>query len=633
MFFTLTVTVFADAPTGTPGEGTITGSWEVDPVAGSIPTAVKAGLEVATAEYLGADLEPVAYFAEQIVAGTKYAVICSATPVTAQEEASYLVVVTFVMDAEGNVEPATFEDFDLAEYTVNGDKQMFQTGVTGGWQIPEDHSVLGGVIADEGILAALNELADRVGTVVEPMAVLGKQIVNGTNYAILCHAKTVTAVPEEEIAVVTLNVNAENEVTMTAVCSILGSIEKPEGEGKEIETGAWKVKAEFVVLPGEVQSAYDQVAALYSNLNLKPVAYFARQDVAGRNYGILCTGEYAAKEGDPLEKALYLAEIYTDLNGNASSKLSSFALMDFTEQEENILFAAKGIGAWYIPEDHTTLEDVIPPNEEREIPEIFNEIVQKLEGGRTGVNVEVMNYLGSQIVAGTNYAFLCHATTVTEIPRDMVAVVVANVDPEGNITIGNICKIMDNGYEEQHEYQFADVPEDEWYTDAIYGVADLGIMTGYEGHKLFGTMDNLSRAQFVTILYRQADEPEVTTSGSFVDIPADAWYADAVEWAKAEGIITGDKGGKYFGPADDITREQLLTMIWRRSGGRIVDYALNFKDVDAVSNWALEAIRWAASRNILEGKDGYIDPQGLTKRCECAAMIYRRINSIGYDAN
>jgi hypothetical protein len=608
------------------------GGWTAEPVAGTIPDSVEVGLKAAVqaSGFVGGDLTPIAYFANQVVAGTNYAVLCE-EKLTTKEPAEKLVVATFTIDEKSKAGNLDVEDFDLAEYAEEGSNLMFPMGMAGGWQIPEKYSKLDA--APEEIATAVGAITDPEleGATYTPMAYLGSQVVSGMNYAFLCHVDLVTEEPVEEIAVVTVYVDLESKAEISTVCTIMSPVapeEEGEGEGEEAETGGWTIKAEEVKLPKQVQAAFEEAMAGFVGSDIEPVAYFAKQVVNGVNYGILCTIEMVVKDQEETQKALCLVEISTDVEGKDVKIAShSFDLTEYVDEEENLIYPTAAAGGWLIPEDHTTLKDVIPP-EEVELEGIKAVIDAVENSGIKGIDIEVMNYLGCQVVAGTNFAFLCHLKTVTETPVNKIAVVVANMDPEQKISIENICVVLDETPPEpEHKYTFSDVPEGEWYTDAIYDLADAGIMTGYEGNKVFGTMDLLSRAQFVTILYRIEGEPEVTTSGSFTDVPADSWYSDAVEWAKAKGVITGYEGTKLFGPADSITREQMATMLWRLNKSPVVDYALNFTDVKSVSSWALEAVRWAASENILQGKDNKtrIDPQGLTKRCECAAMIDRML--------
>lgn len=106
---------------------------------------------------------------------------------------------------------------------------------------------------------------------------------------------------------------------------------------------------------------------------------------------------------------------------------------------------------------------------------------------------------------------------------------------------------------------FEDVKKSEWYFDAVYYVYSNGIMTGYDlAH--FGPADQLSRGQLATILYRMAGSPEVTYSEVFPDVPDGQFYTLPVLWAKQSGIINGYEDGN-FGPNDNITREQIAVFL------------------------------------------------------------------------
>ena len=417
MFFTLTVTVFADALVGTTGEESAAGGWTTaDAYAGSVPEDVIDGLEAAVqaSGFLGGTLNPIAYFAKQLVNGTNYAVLCKEILTTA-EPTSRLVIATYTVDSEKNAKNLKVQDFDIADYAKDGDEILFQMGKAGGWQIPEDHSIMQGDPLVAGIETALSALQEgRVGATIEPMAYLGSQVVNGTNYAFLCHIVLTTEDPVGEVAVVTVYEN-QGEAEISTICTIMsaGSKEEGEGEGEGTETGAWTVKAEEAKLPEAVQAAFTEATTGYLGTDIKPIAYFAQQVVNGMNYGILYTGEMVVQDPEQSEKKLFLAKIGTDTKGKVTNFLASpFNIADFADKEENLLFESGAAGGWIIPADHTTLADVIPFDKSKKADE-FEAVVEKLENELVGVDIEVMNYLGCQVVAGTNYAFLCHVATVT----------------------------------------------------------------------------------------------------------------------------------------------------------------------------------------------------------------------------
>lgn len=108
---------------------------------------------------------------------------------------------------------------------------------------------------------------------------------------------------------------------------------------------------------------------------------------------------------------------------------------------------------------------------------------------------------------------------------------------------------------------FTDVKADSYYYDAVIWATENGITNG-TSDTTFSPEDICTRAQMVSFLYRMADSPEVSGSTTFTDVAADAYYAEAVEWAKMNNITNGIGGG-LFGPDYDCTRAQIVTFLWR----------------------------------------------------------------------
>lgn len=174
---------------------------------------------------------------------------------------------------------------------------------------------------------------------------------------------------------------------------------------------------------------------------------------------------------------------------------------------------------------------------------------------------------------------------------------------------------------------FDDVDLEAWYHDGIHYCVEGGLMNGYGGGK-FGPNETLSRAMLAQILYNQAGRPGLSGGGSFEDVVPDAWYAGAVNWAAAQGIVDGYGGGR-FGPNDNITREQLAVMLWRYAGRPASGQGLDsFIDGNKISAWAVDALRWAVEQGIVSGKGGGIlDPAGRATRAEAATMLMRYLEN------
>ncbi len=173
---------------------------------------------------------------------------------------------------------------------------------------------------------------------------------------------------------------------------------------------------------------------------------------------------------------------------------------------------------------------------------------------------------------------------------------------------------------------FPDVAKGVWYFDAVQFVYHNGLMNGSDG--LFDPTGLATRAQVVTILWRMSGQPVVNKAGSFQDVPENEWYTDAVKWADANGIVTGDGSGN-FSPDAAVTREQLVTFLQRYA--RYRGYAASggdtdlkdFRDAGSVSDWALASMRWAVENGIITGSDGRLNPGVNAQRCEMAAVFYR----------
>ena len=172
---------------------------------------------------------------------------------------------------------------------------------------------------------------------------------------------------------------------------------------------------------------------------------------------------------------------------------------------------------------------------------------------------------------------------------------------------------------------FSDVAEGYWGRDAIAFVSSRELFQG-TGGDVFGAVDPMTRSMLVTVLHRLEDEAAAAAAHGFGDVPADIWYADAVSWASEKGIVTGTGSG--FDPEGHITRESLVVMLYRYAGEpKTADGALDgFGDADAVSDWAVGAMKWAVQSGLLTGKYGKnLDPAGEASRAEVAAILQRMV--------
>ena len=176
-------------------------------------------------------------------------------------------------------------------------------------------------------------------------------------------------------------------------------------------------------------------------------------------------------------------------------------------------------------------------------------------------------------------------------------------------------------FKEANYDHFVDVSRNSWYYDAVYYVYDHDIMDGV-GSRKFDPYGDLSRAMIVTTLYRMEDEPWVRNYGTFRDVDADAWYADAVEWAAEEGIVKG-YGKKTFGPNRSVTVEQLAAILQRYADykGYDIDETVRLYSDAVVSQWAVDNVRWAVAEDLLRGGRS-VNATQVATRAEIAYALY-----------
>ena len=174
--------------------------------------------------------------------------------------------------------------------------------------------------------------------------------------------------------------------------------------------------------------------------------------------------------------------------------------------------------------------------------------------------------------------------------------------------------------------KFNDVSANDWFASAVDYVTGKGMMNG-TADNTFSPKANTTRGMVVTVLYRLENQPS-TSAASFTDVASGAYYANAVAWANANGIVSGYGSGK-FGPNDKVTREQLAAILYRYaqykkydvSGAKSLD---GYTDAQSVSSYAVPALQWANAAGVVTGKSGNkLDPKGNATRAEVAAMLMR----------
>ena len=173
---------------------------------------------------------------------------------------------------------------------------------------------------------------------------------------------------------------------------------------------------------------------------------------------------------------------------------------------------------------------------------------------------------------------------------------------------------------------FPDVDENDWFYDEVVYVYENGLMNGVENNQ-FAPNTATNRAMLATILYRLAGEPAVSGDLPFTDVAAGTWYTDAVLWAAQNGIVNG-LGENTFAPMNTLTREQLVTMLYRYAEAEGYDVSAaadlsGYPDAGKVQPYAQEAMSWAVAEGIVEGMDGNLNPAGHATRAQIATILMR----------
>ena len=175
---------------------------------------------------------------------------------------------------------------------------------------------------------------------------------------------------------------------------------------------------------------------------------------------------------------------------------------------------------------------------------------------------------------------------------------------------------------------FLDVSRVDWFYYDVRYVCENGLMNGTSRNR-FSPYGTATRGMLVTILYRMENEPRCFGSAAFSDVKPGAYYEKAVVWASQNNIVSGYTDGT-FRPDAPVTREQLASILYRYTLYRGQDVSAGetttltgYGDAQAVSSYALPAMRWACGTGILQGANGKLSPNGLATRAQLAAMLHR----------
>ena len=179
---------------------------------------------------------------------------------------------------------------------------------------------------------------------------------------------------------------------------------------------------------------------------------------------------------------------------------------------------------------------------------------------------------------------------------------------------------------------YLDLDKEKWYHDGIHFCIENGIMYGID-ENIFAPDDTLTRAMMVTMLWNLEGSPEVDFSSGFSDVKPGVWYEKAADWAVSKNIVYG-YGNAVFGGNDPLTREQMASMLYRYAKEKGYDTSAKgnlgkFVDSNKISDYALEAMRWATGMEIINGtSENTLDAFEDSTRAQVATMLMNFVKNI-----
>ncbi len=275
----------------------------------------------------------------------------------------------------------------------------------------------------------------------------------------------------------------------------------------------------------------------------------------------------------------------------------------------------------------------------------FGTGIDLLFSGENIKAVSIKNANDYELVEGTSYSAALITSYAAAALEDYPALLPHQIRYFMRISCDDIC---DEGYDEKSGYGafnpslfyenlrlfdlgeiscFSDVKKEDWYFNSICCAEQNRLFFGVSNTE-FAPNEPLTRAMFVTILYRAEGQPKTNNALKFNDVAENAYYAEAVGWASENGIIAGVSDTELV-PEQNITREEMAAVMSRYADYKGINTHSQgdltvFTDANTVSGWARENMRWAVGTGLISGKgDNILDPLGSTTRAEAAAILQR----------
>ncbi len=269
----------------------------------------------------------------------------------------------------------------------------------------------------------------------------------------------------------------------------------------------------------------------------------------------------------------------------------------------------------------------------------------------------------SKLDEGLEYYQNCETDEGTGSTDATIDRVLHNIGIDGSTEYAEDSPYVFNGFqpteywsiENPYDHVFTDVAEknsdNEWYYDAVYNIAAMGLVKGYApDYEVFGVGDDMTRADFITILWRLSDpdgyadydETKAVNTSGFTDSADGTYFTEAINWAKTAGVITGyvgEDGSQICNPYGNMTFEEMITMVARLAVGS--DEAAGwdtsvlsdprFTDGDAVSDWAAGPMAWAIDGGLVTGGDNLdgtytLAPASDVARERVVTVLWRAID-------
>lgn len=328
--------------------------------------------------------------------------------------------------------------------------------------------------------------------------------------------------------------------------------------------------------------------------------------------------------------------------------------VDYAEEKGVLIISAIGNDGdtVYYPAAYNTVIGVGSYDDKLE-PSDFSGVGNGIDFLFSGENIKAVSIKNSndyEFVDGTSYS----AALVTSYAAAAVEAYPKFLPHQIRYLMRISCDdICDEGYDEKSGYGafnpnifyenlslfgkgeiscFSDVKKEDWYYGSVCYAEQRSLFSGVSNTE-FAPNESLTRAMLVTVLYREAGEPEVNKSIPFEDVESGSYYENAVIWANQNGIVNGVSETK-FAPDVNITREQIAAIIYRyantnsREGEDELTIDLDYADSSDISEYASKAVMYCKLKGIIQGRENnQFAPKENATRAETAAILQRFLES------